>query len=393
MLNRKLIEKEYAFLKDIIYLGGGEIGLPPQRTQLAGREFMASYMQEILNGGDPGFCEVRKLARAQLAELIGGQPEEIFFTKNTTEGTQIFAMGYPLTEEDNVVTNDLEHAANLHPWLNASRKRGFELRMAKTQNGEAKAEDMIALMDEHTKVVTVSVVQAGTGYFADLQALSHECHKRNAILVVDAIQALGRLDIDVRKLGIDYLSCGAYKGLLSGFGIGFAWCAQELIEQIEPVSMGALSTNTFAMPPEPTTNLDSIVFRPDITRLESGTYNGFGISMLSASTSLLLELGIDKIDSHVRNLEQELRKQLASSQLTLVTPSNTARLSGMIVAYYPHRFFKQVARILEEHNICLTHRPGYLRLVLGIHNHIGQVEAVAGPLCNLRFDEVQSAKA
>ena len=387
MLNHELIEAEYPFLNDTIYVDGCQIGIPPLRTQLASRNFMGEYTKEILEDGDAGFGAVRKRTRALLAELIGGRPEEIIFTKNTTEGTAILATGYPLGPGDNVVTCDLEHASNLHPWINASRNRGFELRIVKTVNGCACAEDIISSMDQNTRVVTISVVQAGTGYYADLETLSKACHERGAILVVDAIQAVGRLAIDVRKQGIDYLSCGGYKGLMSGFGIGFAWCAEELIHRINPVYAGAFSTTTFAVPPEVTRDMDEIVLCSDSARLESGTYNSFGINMMAASVSLLLELGMGEIDNHVRQLEQHLRTLLRQSDIHVVTPEDAARRSGMVVAYYPKEYFEQLDAALQRKKIRLTPRPGYIRLVLSFHNTEEQVESIADVLCSVKMKE------
>ena len=387
MLNHALIEAEYPFLNDTIYVDGCQIGIPPLRTQLASRNFMGEYTKEILEDGDAGFGAVRKRTRALLAELIGGRPEEIIFTKNTTEGTAILATGYPLGPGDNVVTCDLEHASNLHPWINASRNRGFELRIVKTANGRACAEDIISSMDQNTRVVTVSIVQAGTGYYADLEMLSKACHEHGAILVVDAIQAVGRLAIDVRKQGIDYLSCGGYKGLMSGFGIGFAWCAEELIHQINPVYAGAFSTTTFAVPPEVTQDMDEIVLCSGSARLESGTYNSFGINMMAASVSLLLELGMGEIDNHVRQLEQHLRTLLRQSDFNVVTPEDTARQSGMVVAYYPKEYFKQLDSALKRKKIRLTHRPGYIRLVLSFHNTEEQVKSIADVLCSVNMKD------
>lgn len=383
MLDQSLIDAEYPFLKDIIYMDGCQIGIPPLRTQQAGKRFMGEYVKAILEDGDAGCGAARKEARRLLAELIGGRPEEIVFTKNTTEGVAILAMGYPLGPGDNVVTCDLEHASNLHPWINASRKRGFELRVARTVNGAAAAEDMIPLIDEQTKVVTISAVQSGTGYCADLPALAAACRRCGAVLAVDAIQAVGRLDLPVRKLGIDYLACGGYKGLLAGFGVGFAWCAEELIDRIDPVYVGAFSTNTYAVPPEVAADVDQITLRSGSGRLEMGTYNGFGITMLASSVSLLLELGMGGIDSHVRLLETRLRERLRNSRLHVVTPEDPARQGGMVVAYYPKECFEQVEQALKEHCIRLTHRPGYLRLVLSFHNTLEQVEAVAEVLSGL----------
>lgn len=376
MLDQKLIDAEYPFMKDLIYVDACQMGIPPLRTRRTGETFMEKYTQAILEDGDAGFGEVRQETRAQLARLIGGKAGEIIYTKNTTEGTAILAMGYPLRPGDNVVTCDLEHPCSLYPWINASRKRGFALRIAKTAGGEARAEDLIDLMDSRTRVVAVSVVQAGTGCGTDLRLLAEACRQRGAILAVDAIQAVGRLNIDVRRLGIDYLSCGGYKGLLSGFGVGFAWCAEELLERIDPVYAGAFSAVSFPVPPEVTPDASGMVLRRDCRRLEIGTYNVFGISLLSSSVSLLLELGMDNVDAHIRSLERYLRALLPPG-LNVVTPGCPDRQGGMVVAYYGKDQYDKVDAALKCSHIRMTHRPGYLRMAFGVQNTAGQMEAIA----------------
>lgn len=386
MLDQALIEREYPFLGDTIYMDGCQIGIPPQRTQQAGRQFMDTYTQAILTDGDAGFGEARRTARAQLARLVGGRPEEIAFTKNTTEGVAILAAGYPLGPGDNVVTCDLEHPCNLFPWINASNNRGFSLRIAKTRGGTVQVPDLIAHMDDHTKVVAISAVQSGTGDRPDLAALAQACHQRGAILAVDAIQAVGRLDVNVRRLGIDYLACGGYKGLLAGFGVGFVWCDAALIPQIMPAYAGAFSSISFPVPPEVTTDKSVFTLREDSVRLESGTYNSFGICMLSSSVSLLLELGMEHIEAHVLRLEKRLRQQLAHSAFIVVTPQESRPGSGMVVAYYPAEQYERVEAVLAKEKVMLTHRPGYLRLVLSFHNTAEQVDMVARALCGLRWE-------
>ncbi len=377
MLNHERIAREYPELTDIVYVDGGQMGLPPLCTRQAGREFMDSYLQALLHDGDTG-GSIRKKARSQLAQLVGGKPEEIIFTKSTSEGNAFLANGYPLGPGDNVVTSDLEHPCNLYPWIYASQNRGFEVRIVKSKNGQVDTRELLAQVDGHTKVVTLSVVQAGTGCTADLKAIAQACHEKGGILAVDAIQALGRMDIQVDALGIDYLSCGSYKGLLSGFGAGFVWCREALIQKIQPMYISAFSAQSFPVPPDVIADTEGIALRTDLGRLEPSTQNIFGISMLSASTELLLELGMENIQAHILQLEDQLRKAL--SGLTVVTPEDPACRSGMVVLYYPAERYAAVKQALAEQKILLTHRPGYIRMVLSFHNRPEEMVVIADTL-------------
>ncbi len=378
MLNHELIAQEYPELSDIIYVDGGQMGLPPLRTRMAGRQFMDTYTHDLLHGGNAGGGPVVNKARQLMATLVGGKQEEIIFTKSTSEGNAFLANGYPLGSEDVVITTDLEHPCNLYPWIYASQTRGFSLCIVKSKNGQVDEEEIIAKIDENTKVVTLSVVQAGTGCMTDLKRISEACHKHGAILAVDAIQALGRMDVNVKKLGIDYLSCGSYKGLLSGFGSGFVWCREELIKKIQPMYVSAFSAQSFPVPPEVYNPVHELKLSEDYHRMEPSTNNIFGISMLSNSAEFLLELGLEEIQNHILQLEIELRKHLDG--LYVVMPKNPSYHSGMVVVYYPKEYYETVRLALEEKKIILTHRPGYIRIVLSFHNRSEQMAVIARTL-------------
>lgn len=368
MLPVNIIKNEYPDLGDTIYADVCQMGLPPRRTLEAGRDFWLGYDCALRKGEPTGLRETRELARTRLAELIGGKAEEIAFTKNTTEGLSILASGYHFKPGDNVVTCDLENPSNLFPWFNAAQRLGYEVRIAKTHQGRVGPDDLSALIDSRTKVVAISSVQAGTGYRADLASIAELCRKAGAVLAVDAIQSLGRLTLDAPTLGVDYVSCGGYKGLLSGFGIGFLWCRRELVEHIHPAFVGPQSAQSFSVPPQVTPDSEGFLLRTDAGRFEAGTHNAPGIAMLCESVGLLLELDPRAVEKHVLDLESRLRNTLEKSPLETLTPESPERCGGMVVAYYPPHLEPRLTDALGSRNIRLTHRPGYIRLAIGLHN-------------------------
>lgn len=380
MINQELLNLEFGFLGEEIHVNACSVGVPPMRTQQAAANFMQLYMPMVMDSCNIGFGWLRDKVRQQAAWLIGAKrPEEIAFTKNTTEGTAALSLGYPLGPGDNVVVADLENPSNLFPWVHASIQKGFELRVVSTQGRGVTLKQYLDQIDEHTRLVAVSAVQAGSGARVDLPVLGHYCRERGIVLSVDAIQGLGRLVIDVEECCIDFLTCGGFKALGAGFGIGFVYCSDALAPKVQPLCTGDGCTVEELFAPN--------VYKPDMelhfiesaARLEGGSSNTMGIWLLHHSLSLQEEMGRDVIEQHVLSLENHLRSQLEDCGLD-VLPSGDLP-SGMVIAWYPAKHYELAEAILKKYHIHMTHHEGYLRLSFAMHNTMQQADMIA---CALR---------
>lgn len=376
MLDQKQIADEFGYMGKTIYLNTCGVGLPPMRVQRAAAAYFEEYTRMLRDYGITNYEWLRQETRAQLARLVGGAADEIAFFPNTSSAVAAFASGYPIGPGENVITCDLENPCHSFPWFQAARQRGFTVRVIKTDGRSIPTEAVAAAMDAHTRVVALSAVQSGTGYFCDLKALAQLCHSRGAVLAVDAVQAVGRMAIDVEKSGVDFLGCGGFKGMLAGFGGGFSWCRRSLLSQISPAYAGVGGTNGFPAPPETIPDDSCFQLVADARRFEPGSTNSCGIALLHESASLMLELGIHEIEMHIRTLEDSLRRRLHIPTLEVVDFDEAARRSGIVVAYYPQEKYETLREALAERRIRLTHRPGYLRLCIGLYNTEAQMDAL-----------------
>ena len=378
MIDQALIQREYGFLGGMIHANACSVGVPPLRTQNAAGTFMQTYLPMVYDSCNVGFGWLRDKVRGQIAGLINAAPEEIAFVKNTTEGTAVLAWGYPLGPGDNVVVADLENPSNLFPWVQAAKKKGFTVKLIRTDGRGVSAAQFFAAIDAHTRVVAVSAVQAGSGARVDLAALGRYCRARGVILAVDAIQGLGRVAIDVQACCVDYLSCGGFKALAAGFGIGFTYCRKALIPQVEPMIVGDGCTVEEVNAPQVYTEDFPMAFFPHAERFEGGSSNTTGIWLLHHSLSLQEELGKENIEAHVLALEKHLRAQLTGCGLDVLPVGDLP--SGMVVAWYPKENYQQAEAILRREDVHITHHEGYLRLSLAAHNSAAQVDKIAAAL-------------
>ena len=381
MLDQTLIDREYAFLGDEIFLNVSYVAMPPLRVQKAYGSFMEEYVSYYADDMVSKVWNVVEDTRGKLAKLIHAEdPYEIGFTKNTCEGVSILADGYPFEPGDNVVVADQEHQANLLPWINVHQRKGVGLHVVKSVDGEVRAEDMIAAMDDRTKILAVSSVQFSTGFYSDLRRLGAACRERGVIFMVDGIQALGRLNIDVQEMNIDWLAAGTNKGLLGTLGAGFVYCRKSLVEKIIPPYASYQSVISHAAPPAVTTNFEYLEWHKDSRRFESGNLSYNCILALNKGVEFLLELGIDVIEVHVRKLERYLRSRLGDLKLPVVQARDEQNWGGVVCVYYPPHAEEQVIQILKDHRIHCTMRGGYIRLGLDFYNTLEQMDVVSQAL-------------
>lgn len=381
MLNQKLIEEEYGFLGDAVFLNVSSVVMPPKRVQDAYRRFMddyvANYGMDIVSRA----WDMVNNTRPKLQKLIGAKDaHEIAFVKNTAEGISILANGLTYQPGDNIVIADQEHQSVLFPWIGVHERYGVELKVVKSIDREIPMDDMIAAINKHTRVLIVSAVQFSTGFAADLKRLGAACHEKGIIFAVDGIQALGRLKLDVQDCHIDYLAAGSNKGLLGTLGVGFVYCSDRIVKDVIPCYAGYQSTVSHVAPPSITTEFDHLEWYPHARRFESGNLSYNCIEAISNGVDLILELGLENIDAHVRTLEKYLRDKISDLALPVVQAKDEKHWGGVICVYYPAEHEDDVVRILEEHKIYATMRGGYMRFGLEFYNTKEQMDIVSAAL-------------
>lgn len=300
----------------------------------------------------PRLEEVRRAA----ARLVGARPEEIAFTRNTTNGVLLAANGIRWRRGDNVVMPAIEFPANAYPWI-ALEKRGVRVRLVEPREGRVTAEMLASACTARTRAVTASLVQFSNGYRIDAAALGSFCRGRGIFLHVDAIQSLGALRCDVGAMKIDFLSTGGHKWLLGPAGAGFFYCRGELLDEIDVWNPGWLGVE------------DAWDFmnhrqgpRPDAARFEEGTRNLYGISGLGASIERFLEIGPANVERRILGLADYLERGLRERGCRIASPRGKSERSGILCFVHPRVESAKLFERLLARRIVLSVREGALRL-------------------------------
>ncbi len=350
-----------------------------------GRGGMAGFMRWA-----PRLVEVRR----DVAALISADPNEIAFTANTTQGVIDIAFGLPWRRGDRVVLFDGEFPANVTPWQQAAQEFHLELLWSSLQPFHRSADEGLSelerILQRGVRLVAVSAVQYKTGLRMPLAEMTALCHRYDAEIFVDAIQALGATPLDV-SWGVDYLSCGSHKHLMGPEGAGFLYVAERCAGALKPRLAGWLGHENpvaFLVGDEPRLRYDNPL-QLGARSLETGTSNVIGFAALGASIELLRELGVAAIHAHVQSYLDALEAGLVQRGFRSHRADAPALRSTLLAVTVPAdvRLSKLAAALRERGVVCNT-PDGLMRFAPHWHNAHDEVpdvlDAVDQALADLR---------
>lgn len=276
----------------------------------------------------------REDLRGKLGTLLNAATDDLALTSGTTSGITDIALSIPWKSGDKVLLFEGEFPTNITPWQSAARLFQLELcwlAASDFDNGLG-LEKLETLLQTGVRLVAVSAVQFQSGLRMPLREMGALCRQYGAELFVDAIQALGIVPIDVEAYQIDYLSAGAHKWLMGVEGAGVLYIRNKACRQLVPVSAGWLSHQHG----EDFLRLGTGHLRYDrpfvegARVFEGSARNVLGFAALEASLTLLLNVGVANIYSHVQTYHDALEPLLVARGLRSLRSANKERRSGIL---------------------------------------------------------------
>jgi selenocysteine lyase/cysteine desulfurase len=353
---------EFPVTKSYIYMN--HAGVAPLSNRV--RNAMIGFVEDATVNGAvnvESWVETIERCRSVAAQLINADATEIAFMKNTTQGILIAANGIDWRAGDNVVTTAVEFPANVYPWWSLKERYGVETRMVPEREGRIYFEDIVAAIDERTRVVTISHVEFASGFRNDIKAIGEMCRERDIWFVVDAIQSLGAIEVDVKSSHVDILAADGHKWLLAPEGAAIFYCADDKRERLINTNVGWASV----VNPRDFLNYD-LTQKPDATRFEEGSYNSIGLYGLKAAIELLLEVGISNIENYILELTAGLIKGLESEGYRVITPKSDSERAGIVVFESDQHTPTELYEMLHDQNIVTAERGSGIRVSPHFYN-------------------------
>ena len=320
--------------------------------------------------------EAYEASRKIVASFIGAKPDELVFTKNTTESINLaayslLASGY-IKSGDTILVTRMEHHSNLLPWARVASLARANLRIVDvTDEGRLDLDDFYRKMAGNVKIVAVTHVSNVTGVVNPVREICEEAHNRGALCLVDGAQSVPHMKVDVSVIKADFLAFSGHK-MLGPMGIGGLFIRRELGESLEPPFPGGGAISLVECKGDEC----QAEWLSHPHKFEAGTPNVAGAVGLSVAVEYLQRVGLDNIEQHEKKLVERGLEILQEEELKVYGPLDTKDRVGVlsfnIDGLTPH----EAAQLLDNEGIAV--RSGHhcaLPLVKRLGTPLGTVRA------------------
>jgi selenocysteine lyase/cysteine desulfurase len=362
-------QQEFPLSERLIYLNHAAVAPWPKRTSQAVTEFAhqnTTYGTKYYLK----WLQKEKQLRQQFKKLLNAPSvDDIALVKNTSEAISFVAYGLNWQDGENIVSSRDEFPSNRIPWQSL-RNQGVEFREADLSTSLTPEQALFDLVDRNTRLITVSSVQFATGLRLDLRQIGGFCKKHNILFCIDAIQSIGAVEFDVQEYQADFVMADGHKWMLGPEGLGVFYTTPKARNELELTQFGWHMIENIS-------NYENKPWEihPTAQRFECGSPNMLGIHALSASLSLLLEIGMPEIEQRViANAEYLIEKIQQSSQLKLLTLAHCKLKSGIIVFIHQTYSNTDLFKHLQSSDVMCALRGGGIRFSPHFYNSFDELD-------------------
>ncbi len=273
------------------------------------------------------WIEQTESLRALAATLLHTQADALAYTPSVSYAMALAARNLPLQGGDNVVVLAREYPSNRTVWQLGAQRVGAVLRAAAARPGEDWTAAVLGCIDARTAVICIPHCHWADGALLDLAVIADAARSAHAALVIDASQSLGILELDLDRLGADFVVAPGHKWLLGPYGLGWLWASPRWREHGVPLEQTALArlevlgdftTRGAHLPP----------YRPGARRFDFGPYpHPLSVPMAEAALQQIQRWGgVAALSSRLGGLSAHLRTALSRHGL----------LDGLRTPHAPH---------------------------------------------------------
>ncbi|NNN14209.1 MAG: SufS family cysteine desulfurase [Acidimicrobiaceae bacterium] len=296
--------------------------------------------------------ELYENARVTLGRFIGAPKpaREIVFTKNATEAINLAAYSLArnlLRSESVVVLTEMEHHANLVPWMILKEQIGFEIRYIPFDaDGFLDLSHLDEILDG-SSIVAATMASNVFGTLTPIKELAEAAHSKGAIFLADGAQYVPHYKIDVKELGIDLLAMTGHK-MLGPTGIGALWGREELLKKMPPFMGGGDMIEDV--------RLDGFTPNEVPYKFEAGTPPIAEAIGLAEAVRYLEAIGMDEIRLHEESLLDYALKTIGENfgdSVVVYGPTDATKKGGVVSftmeGVHPH----DLSQILDQSGVCV----------------------------------------
>jgi selenocysteine lyase/cysteine desulfurase len=353
----RFVRQQFLIPGDRIYLNNGTLGPTPRPVLDA----VAEHMHRVAQTFPPG-VDWNDL-KAELGDLLDGDPEGFVFPRNTTEAMNFVANGLDLEPGDEVLTSDHEHIGGLKPWELATTRRGASLRIfslpVPTPSSQELFDHVMGAVGAETRLLAISHVTFTTGARLPVARIARACAERGILCAVDGAHPPGMLGVSLKGLGGDFYGSSPHKWLLAPQGTGLLYLAERWRTELWP---------TLASGDWDDLNAGAQRFN------HMGTMDGSRLTGLLSAVRFIQAIGMRRIEDRVFELRNRVSNGLRALPGVEVVSSDDRQVASGMVSFRMEgveslelqRHLARVARIRTR--VIGEYDYGWMRLSTHIYN-------------------------
>src|SRR5438132_2203745 len=342
-----------------------------------------TYVDDTSNFGNINFARwtvYEQGAHRRLASLIHVRPDQVALIASTGDGLMNIANGLRWQPGDTIISAECEFPSNIYPWLNL-QEQGVQVHLVAMRDNRIAVEDVLASITERTRLISLGLVEFSTGFRSDIATIARYCHERGIICGIDAIQALGALEIDAQELGIDYLAAAAHKWLLGPQTTGILYISDALLAQMHVPRRGWFSVET----PFDFFNYEQPL-KAGAARFEHSSPNRLPIVGLDAALGIFesIDGGMQAVEQRILGLTGHAIAGLERLGYPIVSPQGEGERSGIVCFnVHPDRQDISPQQLVDElasRNIRVAARGNVVRISPHFYNTLEEINTLLNAL-------------
>jgi cysteine desulfurase / selenocysteine lyase len=339
--------------KPLVYLDSAASAHKPRAVLDAMDRFTTTTYANVHRGVYHTAAEATdayEAARRTVARFVGVPEREIVFAKNVTEAINLVAYSWGranLAAGDVVLLTEMEHHANLVPWLMLAEERGIELRYIPVADDHTLDLSELDRLVDGAKLVGVTAMSNVLGTLTPVPELAEAAHAAGALLLVDGAQYVPHLPTDIPSLGADFFGFTGHK-LLGPTGIGVLWARAELLDAMPAFLGGGEMIRDV--------RLDGWTPNDIPWKFEAGTPPFVEAIGLAAAIDYLERVGMAAVREHEIALTGYALKTLGSrfgDGISIYGPTDPLSRGGVISFAFRGLHPHDISQILDEHAVCV----------------------------------------
>ena len=362
------IRSRFPIFSKKIYLNSCSQGALSDSVEAAFGEYLKSWHE----AGSPWDVWVQKYeaVRAQFAEFIGAQADEVAVVPSASAGINSIASAINFRERRKVVLGEYEFPTMGHVWL-AQQTRGAVAKFVRAEDEEIRVERYREAIDRETAIVPVTHICFKNGFRSPVTEIVRMAHAQGAFVFLDDYQDCGTRPIDVKATDVDFYVSGTLKYLLAAPGVAFLYVRKDLIPLLKPTISGWFAqANPFAF------DVEHLDLAPNARRFEAGTPPIPNLYAASAGLALLKEIGMENVEAQVKKLAQALIAGARELGIHVKTPESSV---GPLVVLQSQNVDAVIAKLATQ-NLVVSGRHDGLRISFHVHNTLDDVQQVLNAL-------------